>query len=324
MIKIKLIVVLLGFNVVLYGQKTLSPILYVYDTIIIHDTIRIKKPRLVQKLPTLLVEKPFEMPPTTATFSTKSIIHSKQLLVPKKKEMKKNILWAMMLWTLPDLWSQNHINLTIGGGVHEIEAGYRVRDLQATTYTENAVNRLMPLSPHLQMGVHLFRYALKKQLIYGMGLDYQYMFSTQYQTTERFYFSDPLYVRRERFYYNSNLWSLPIYAQWNTKFVKPLLGVILDYQQLSTNWDPWLIQICDLPELVIPNAPKPVTDLKLSLQAGLEMPLSNKYAIRLNYVHPLLSNERWAVRWNESYEKSDYKVRKYRLDLTFVLHLKEF
>jgi hypothetical protein len=84
MIKIKLVLILLMLDVILYGQKTFNPIIYVYDTIIIHDTIRIKKPRLIENLPLLFAKKSFEIPPSTATFSTKSIFISKQLLVPKK------------------------------------------------------------------------------------------------------------------------------------------------------------------------------------------------------------------------------------------------
>jgi hypothetical protein len=48
--------------------------------------IRIRKPRILEKLPTLFVEKTLDMPPKTATFSTKSILSSKPLFVPKKKE----------------------------------------------------------------------------------------------------------------------------------------------------------------------------------------------------------------------------------------------
>ncbi|MEY4934451.1 MAG: hypothetical protein RIS64_810, partial [Bacteroidota bacterium] len=57
MIKIKLIVILMLFKVALQGQQTFNKIIYVYDTIIIHDTIRIRKPRIIEKLPIFFVGK---------------------------------------------------------------------------------------------------------------------------------------------------------------------------------------------------------------------------------------------------------------------------
>jgi hypothetical protein len=266
------------------------------------------------------VGKMLEIPPRTATFSTKNILVSKQLLVPKQKnKMKKNILWAMMLWTLPDLLAQTHLNLTIGGGAHEMLVGDRIIESNKRL----TVNRLTPPAAHAQIGVNLFRYGLKKQLIYGIGLDYHYMFLSDFQAIETFY----LYSRPQSSASNYSLWSLPMYVQWNAKYVKPLLGLTLDYKSLSdTPYDRYWASGCIdyIAGTIIPNEPKLVADVKLSFLAGLEWSISNKYSVRLNYVHQLLGNERWAVRWDESYSQSDYKIKNYRLEFTFVAHLKEF
>jgi hypothetical protein len=68
-----------------------------------------------------------------------------------------------------------------------------------------------------------------------------------------------------------------------------------------------------------------VAPLAAHLQMGLHgfRYTRNKQFI-LNYVHQLLGNERWAVRWDEPYAASDYKIKNYRLEFTFVAHLKEF
>ncbi len=328
MIKIKLIVVLWIFNVALYGQQTLNPIIYVYDTIIIHDTIRIRKPRVLEKLPTLFVEKTLEMPPKTATFSTKSILLSKPLVVSKQKNknnMKKNVLWAMMLWTLPDLWAQTHLNLTMGGGMHQRLVGTQIEDLRAESFKIKNVKDVAPLAAHLQMGLHVFRYTRNKQFIYGAGLDYHRMFSTDYYRPPIlvyvFHVNEPALNSS-----NYSLWSLPIYAKWNAKYAKPLLGITLDYKQLSENWTLNYSGGCIdwLNGTIFPDKPKPVRDIKLSLLAGIEIPISSNYAFQLNYVHQLLGKERWAIRWDEPYAASDYKIKNYRFEFTFVAHLKEF
>ncbi|MEO0041346.1 MAG: hypothetical protein RL329_794 [Bacteroidota bacterium] len=318
MIKIKLIVLLILFNDVLYSQKTLNPIIYVYDTIRIHDTIRIRRPRMSEKLPLHWVEKSLEIPPKTATFSNQSILSSKQLFVPKQNnKMKKNILWAMMLWTLPDLVAQNHWNLAIGGGAHQMKVGNR--PLTYIDGDEPVVHFTNPTS-HLQVGINWFRYAFNKQFIYGAGLDYHHMFANHFQPVEAY----SLYERAQFFKFNWSLWSLPIYAQWNAKFVKPLLGVVLDYKNVSDEWTPTPTPIYFIGTMRIPNSPKPNKELKLSFLAGAEVPLSKKYAVRLNYVHELLGSERWAISWDESYEASNFKIKNDRFELTLVTHLNEW
>jgi hypothetical protein len=221
----------------------------------------------------------------------------------------------MMLWTLPDLLAQTHLNLTIGGGAHEMMVGDRIIESNELL----TVYRLTPPAAHAQVGVNLFRYGLKKQLIYGIGLDLHYMYSTDIQFINSIY----TYSRLQDFERNYALWSLPIYAQWNAKYVKPLLGLALDYKYISANWQGSIFAVCG-DYLFAPPKQESVTDMKLSLLAGLEWPISNKYAVRLNYVHQLFGNERWAVSWDEPYSESHYKVKNYRLELTFVTHLREF
>jgi hypothetical protein len=312
-LKTTLIVLILMGNQCGIAQTT-PQIRYIYDTIVLRDTIRIRKFKFkeISPLPIKMSENALQSTQNTATFLPKRILQANQYLLHQQKKkvtMKKNAFWAMLLWNLPNLMAQNHVNLSVGSGVHLFTA----QDGDQT-YMSNP-------NAHFQIGLSTYRQAFNGRFNYGAGLNYHYMLASGFSLSPLSL--NPMFSRiygftrvEADYTRNFSTLSLPVYLQWNLKYVKPILGVAYEYKkipiQLTSNQNVLIEGYTDKPKLASYTH-------KLSFWGGVEVPLSETYSIRLNYVQEMLGNERAVLN-----APSFSGIKNYRFDLTFVAHLSEF
>jgi hypothetical protein len=213
--------------------------------------------------------------------------------------MKKSLLIAVTCCFLPHLRAQTQLNLTVGGGM----------------YVVTAANTLSLPAMHWQIGANLSRQAFEKKWTLGMSFDYHRMCWADLvlpTPTQGSYFM--MLRGAKNFTALYNIWSLPIYAQWNAYKLKPMLGLAFEYKNArSQNWELNVNSDFDGTKYQ-----RYISDFKMSLWTGIEFPWARNRVIRLNYIHEIIGNE--PVR--QPYATPEYhKVRNYRFDLTVVTGL---